>query len=195
MGQQAHEGDRLIHIRHSAMQLFKERGYAATTMRDLANKVGIEAASLYNHIDSKQSILSSICFEMSRHYSTGLSDMVESDEAAIQRLKAMVVRHIDIILQFTDEAAVAEREWRHLQEPAYSDYRRSRQIYEKTIESLIEQAMINGELRKAHSKIILYTLLASVQWIQMWYHKGRSISKETLREDIVSILFDGVTSN
>ena len=44
----------------TAAKLFKEKGYSAVTMRDIATAMGMKAASLYNHIKSKQEILKEI---------------------------------------------------------------------------------------------------------------------------------------
>ena len=54
-------------IIQTAAKLFKEKGYSAVTMRDLASAMGMKAASLYNHINSKQQILKEIIisFKMS----------------------------------------------------------------------------------------------------------------------------------
>lgn len=55
-------------ILYQALTLFSDRGYEGVSMRDIASKVGIKAASLYNHYKSKEDIFNSIIEEMSRRY-------------------------------------------------------------------------------------------------------------------------------
>ena len=55
-------------IMYQALTLFSERGFEGVSMRDIASKVGIKAASLYNHFKSKEDIFNSIIEEMSRRY-------------------------------------------------------------------------------------------------------------------------------
>src|ERR1043166_6128824 len=59
----------------TAARLFKKDGYAATSMRDIAAALEIEAASLYHHIKSKEEILESICFDMADKFLNGMREV------------------------------------------------------------------------------------------------------------------------
>ncbi len=182
--------DRSIHIRKAAVRLFKTRGFVATTMRDLAEEVGIEAASLYNHIQSKQGLLHEICFGMSHRYLNNLERNLHARSTS--NLRSVLESHLDIILQYTDEAAVAESEWRHLAEPARNDFRIKRKDYEDRFLRLIELAIKQKRIRKMDPKVVLYTVLAAVQWIQRWYSERRNIDKGILKQNILSMIFEGL---
>ena len=55
-------------IIQKAALLFKSKGYTATSMRELADTVGVEAPSLYNHIGSKSELLQAICFKVGNEF-------------------------------------------------------------------------------------------------------------------------------
>ena len=63
-------------ILNVASRLFKERGYSAVTMRDLAFEMGIKAASLYNHITSKQQILAEIIMRIAQDFVQGIEAII-----------------------------------------------------------------------------------------------------------------------
>ena len=59
-----------------ASQLFKEKGYNAVSMRDIAQAMGIKAASLYNHITGKQEILSTLILEVAYEFTNGMNSVI-----------------------------------------------------------------------------------------------------------------------
>ena len=73
-----------------AAKLFKEKGYSAVTMRDLAKVVGIKAASLYNHINSKQEILSDIIISLAEQFTNQMKTIKNSNENSIDKLKQII---------------------------------------------------------------------------------------------------------
>src|SRR6202008_3596802 len=77
-----------------AARLFREKGYSATSMRDLAEHVGVEAASLYNHISSKAEILQDICFKAANQFMMHISEVETSNKNSIERLEAILRFHI-----------------------------------------------------------------------------------------------------
>mgnify|MGYP003624987822 CR=1 FL=1 len=62
-----------------ASQLFKDRGYSAVSMRDIAQEIGMKAASLYNHIESKQEILSLLILELARNFTSGMAEVLQTE--------------------------------------------------------------------------------------------------------------------
>ena len=73
-------------ILRKAAAMFREKGFAATSMRDLAETVGIEAASLYNHIRSKNEILEAICFDVANIFNTNIEIVEAGHQKAISKI-------------------------------------------------------------------------------------------------------------
>ncbi len=77
-----------------AAKLFREKGFSATSMRDLAEHVGVEAASLYNHISSKAEILQEICFKVATKFISHIEEIDSKDIPSIKKIEAILRFHI-----------------------------------------------------------------------------------------------------
>ena len=95
-----------------AQNMFREKGYAGTSMRDLANAVGIEAASLYNHIKSKEELLLLICVDVAQDFFDALDEIKDVEMPAEEKLALVIEKHVVIVTQNLDGAAVFLHEWR-----------------------------------------------------------------------------------
>src|SRR6478752_6845831 len=94
--------------------LFREKGYSATSMRDLAEHVGVEAASLYNHISSKAEILQEICFRVATNFMSHIEEVEQSKRTEIEKIEAILRYHIRMMVERYEEVYVSDREWKHL---------------------------------------------------------------------------------
>jgi AcrR family transcriptional regulator len=113
-----------------AAKLFKQRGYAATSMRDLAAELGIEAASLYHHIKSKEEILETICFDLASKFSNVIAEVNDIYFNAEEKLRLAIKLHIETITLNQNKSAVFLQEWRNLSEPNLSKFKMLRDQYE-----------------------------------------------------------------
>jgi len=181
-------------IIEKAAHLIREKGYVATTMRDLAAEVGMEAASLYNHIQSKEQMLSEICFALAEHYTEKMEHIYSADYGIITKIKKLISTHIKINAEHSALASVMNDEWRHLSEPDHSRFLILRNDYEQKFITIIDQGIKEGSLNKIDSKIALYTLLSSVRWLQHWYHKNRHLDMDELENTIISMILNGLES-
>src|ERR1700754_1008182 len=103
------------HIFRTAAELFREKGYVASSMRDLAQKLGIEAASRYSHIRSKEEILHNICFDMAAEFRKSLEEVEKQKNlTASERLRSGIIGHVQVMARDLTASAVFMNEHRHL---------------------------------------------------------------------------------
>ncbi|WP_255397275.1 TetR/AcrR family transcriptional regulator [Reichenbachiella sp. 5M10] len=178
-----------------AARLFREKGYVATTMRDLASEVGMEAASLYNHIKSKEEILNEICFSLANTYGAKMDEVYATSDTPIEKIKKLIALHIQINSMSSPLATVMNDEWRHLTEPCKSQFLEKRKQYERRFTDIIEEGIKRGEIKNVDSKIALYTLLSSVRWLQHWYHANRELDVTDIKGNIMEMFFAGLIEN
>src|SRR5258708_3909374 len=83
-------------ISKKASKLFKEKGFSATSMREIAEAIGVEAPSLYNHIISKKEILQEICFQVASLFTANITNVELSDQPVLKKLELIIRFHIQM---------------------------------------------------------------------------------------------------
>ena len=184
--------NRRAEIIEIAAKLFKIKGFTATTMRDIAEQVGIEAASMYNHIKSKDEILQAICFKISNEYISQLNAIENQSKSPVEKIKELIRLHVRIIITDIDSISVANNEWKHLSEEALTVFKDARRDYEQRFATIIEAGIAAGELQPINISVALFTILSAVRWVELWYKNDREISPEILEENIISLLMNGL---
>ena len=109
-------------ILKKASSLFKAKGFNAASMRELAEVVGVEAPSLYNHIGSKSELLQTICFKVADEFTAQLTETENITISTVNKIEFIIRFHITMMLDKFDEVFVANHEWKHLQEPFLSNF-------------------------------------------------------------------------
>src|ERR1700754_2953118 len=165
-----------------AAELFREKGYVASSMRDLAQKLGIEAASLYSHIRSKEEILHNICFEMAAEFRKSLEE-VEKQKGlrASEKLNLGITGHVKVMARDLTASAVFMNEHRHLSQPYLRDFLLLRINYINRFKAIIEEGMRTAEFKDSiDKKLAVMTLFSSLNWMPMWYDPDSAIDPAQL---------------
>lgn len=152
-------------IVEEAARLFRDKGFPATSVRDLASAVGLEPSSLYSHINSKEEILRHICFNCANKFLEGLEELTEADLTPAQKLRALIDMHVSIARNDATSIIVFNDEWRHLSEPHLAEFIALRRKYEDGCLRIITDGIRNGEFRKTDPHIVLNSLLSSTLWV------------------------------
>lgn len=185
-------GNRKDLILKAGAALFREKGFGAASMRDLAETLGIEAASLYNHIRSKNEILESVCFNVANRYNTHMDEMEASALSPIKKIETVLRFQIQQMIDNYEEVIVCDREWKHLDEPYRSNFHTQRRNYRKRFAAFIEEGIKKGELKKIDAATAVMIMLHSVSGIESWHRANVKISAAELEENMIMIMIDGL---
>jgi len=176
----------------AAAELFKDKGYVATSMRDLAHALGIEAASLYSHIKSKEEILHSLCFQMANQFRSSLSEVEKQDISFSQKLREGILGHIEVMAQDLIASAVFMNEHRHLSDENLKKFLLLRINYINRFKNIIEGGIKAGEFKQLDTKLAVMTLFSSLNWMPNWYDPSGIINPKELGNQLADMLIDGL---
>ena len=185
-------GTRKDVIISKAARLFREKGYSASSMRDLAEEVGVEAASLYNHISSKSEILQEICFKVANKFMSHIEAIDNSPIDSIAKIEAVLRFHVQQMIHHYEEVYVSDREWKHLVDPYLSNYQNQRRTYRQRMAQMIENGIRKGEIKIIDAPTAVLIMLHAVSGIESWHRSKKKISGELLEENMLMILINGL---
>ena len=173
-----------------AARLFQEKGYAAASMRDLADRLELRPSSLYSHIRSKENLLEKICFENAERYGALMQECLALELTAAAKVEYLLRQHIRIALKHPTSITVFNDEWRHLPPVSLKRFIGMRKVYEENFCTLLSQAMQEGHFRSFDPLLVLNTLLSSLLWLH------RLDARATLpKEDaVIDLLLYGLRS-
>lgn len=173
-------------------KLFKEKGYSAVTMRDIAQALDIKAASLYNHIKSKQEILVLIIIEIAEQFTNTINQVVISDETSIKKIEKIIQLHIDITLENPDALACLNNDWMHLTTIDLAYFIKMREDYEANFRTIIKQGIDNNEIKKLNIEVIIFSTLSTLRTLYLWYGKKKTIKPHELKQNMIHVLLNGI---
>jgi AcrR family transcriptional regulator len=185
--------DRKNQLKEVAQSLFKEKGYVGASMRDMAQTLGIEAPSIYNHISSKQELLSKICFDIASQYSEIIVNIKRSGyNHPGLILQTIIEEHVKIVISNIEAAAVFHNEWRFLEDPDHSRFLEMRCEYEDFIESVIKEGVSNAVFKTNNTKLCTLSLLSALNGIYHWYSANGSLNARDISHNILNLFFLGL---
>jgi AcrR family transcriptional regulator len=184
--------DRKTEIINVAAKLFKEKGYSAVTMRDIAQAMDIKAASLYNHIKSKQEILVLIIIEIAEEFTKTMNQVVNSSETTIKKIEKIIQLHIDITLRDANALACLNNDWMHLADAELTYFIKMREDYEENFRTIIQKGIADGEIKNLNLEVIIFSTLSTLRTLYLWYGKKKSPDPTVLKSNMIQVLLNGI---
>jgi AcrR family transcriptional regulator len=180
MRDRRNRSDELI---QAALELFAKKGYAATSLQDMADVVGVLKGSLYHYIDSKEDLLYQI-FENAHVDAEHLMAQVDALEVdPVERLRYYLERSVRNTLENLELQVLYFRDWRHLTGERRARLDERRRQYARYLRKLITEAYeFRGVRAEVNPRYVASFVIGGTNWVADWYHPdGEDSADEVAR--------------
>lgn len=175
-----------------ATRLFSETGYAGTTMREIANAVGVLPGSLYAHIDGKETLLFEIVESGIDRFLAAAAQTAEIEEPA-DRARAAIKAHLSVVAESPQRTLVVFHQWRYLTGPNRARILDKRKRYEDFFVTIVEDGIKAGVFSaRLDSKIAVLSMLGSLNWAAEWFKPEGAQGPEEVGERLADTILWGL---
>ena len=184
--------DRLL---DAAVSLFSRKGYAATSTREVAALLGMQKASLYYHIESKEDLLYFICKASLERIRSDVEAAVQEVRDPLERTRAMICAHIESMLRDADEHQTTLVEMRALSPQRLARVLSLRDAYEDLVRSVLGEAQSAGVLRDdIPVKYLCLIVLGLMNRVLVWHRRKGPLSPAQLGQLLAVIFLTGTAA-
>lgn len=181
-------------ILRSALRAFREKGYHATTLDDIAARLGVHKTALYHYFSDKESILYACHRESLAEVARLMKEARDRHDGAADRLAFLVREHVRVMTD-TLEGSPLAFEVTALTPAHQAEVIALRDRYERELRRLVAQGMKSGEFRRIDPKTAVFAILGAINWIARWYRPEGSLSAPQLGSAFAAHLVGGLTSH
>ena len=180
-------------IEDVASDLFRERGYAATSIRDIARALSVQGASLYAHVTSKEDVLWAIVDRAATRFEEA-ADHAEAEAEAhrpgdpAEAIAALVEAHVDVLTADVDEAGVFVNEWRSLGEERRRQILGRRDAYQARFRRRIEEGVAIGAFAMTDPSIATSSILSAINGVAAWYDPDGRLPADRIADHLVDLV-------
>ena len=176
-----------------SLKLFQEKGFKATTMRDIATRLNIEAPTIYNYIPSKQALLDMLVFEIANKFLEGMQFIEQSSYNPGEKLKALINLNVRLTSEYPYQVALLVSNWKHLAPDRMTAFLENRGAYERAFQSIVEAGIQEGLFRNMNVEIATFSILSSIRWLFNWYIQQKEVVNPIeLEKQLTEFIFKGI---
>jgi len=180
----------------AAAKVFQEKGYHAATTRDIAAEVGIQQATLYYYISSKEELLYLVVREPIVRLFSQVEEIVKASVPTRTKVERAVHAHLTAFDENYPHMFVYVQELPNLINILQDKIRESPEHYQRLWEAILQQGIVAGELRAdLDVTAMVLMIMGMCNWLHRWYRKGGRLNTATLARQYTTAILDGITAH
>ncbi len=181
-------------ILQAAAQIFRQKGYNAASMQDIADAVGLQKPSLYHHVNSKQEILLALLDHALDLLIADMNNVLASTEPADKKLKAAMRAYIRRLTAEADLAAVLLLEYRSLEPKLRVKHIQRRDRVESAWRNIIIEGAEAGLFRPVDPAVAGFALLGVQNWMITWFKSNGRLTADQLADASFDLFLRGLSA-
>ena len=183
---------KLQHILRTASQVFAQHGFEGASMRDISRAAGVSLAGLYYYFENKQHLLYLIQSTTFTFVLESLRSRLEGVDEPTERLRLLVLNHIEYFLSHPNEMKVLSHEEDALGVPYSEKVQAIKRRYYALAREIFDSLAAEGLAPGIHPRIAVLSLFGMMNWTYKWHKPGVDPDASELTAAIVGIFLHGV---
>jgi len=180
----------------ATIKLFGQQGYPGTSVRDIANAVGLLPGSLYVHIESKEELLAQIVESGIDRFLDACQPALDLTAPADVRMRAAIVAHMEAVGEAAEHMLVALRQWRYLSGDLRASVMAKRRRYEAIFSTIIDDGVAAGDFSEdLNRRIAVLTVIGTLNWAAEWFSPDGRETAQEVGDDIADVLLSGLSGS
>jgi len=185
--------NRVRELLEISAQLFAERGFDATSMRDISAAAGVSKALLYHHFASKDDIYARIAFSSTRHLYGFVEERIPADGTSAEKIQAFMVATASFFSQHRAAwIAASNAFWVDRNRQRMGNRMARRQQFEYRLRDLIREGIEAGEFRDIDPADAGRLILSSINWMHRWFDPAKEHSAEEIAVRYADLILNGM---
>ena len=175
-----------------AAQIFRRKGFHATSMQDIARAVHLQKASLYHHVSSKQEILLALLDRALDLLIASMQEVVQQPLSPEEKLRRAIETYTTALAEHRDLAAVLLLEFRFLDPDLRARHIRRRDEFERLWREVVKEGQEAGVFHMDDVALAVRAILGMVNWLVMWYRPHGPLPTQVIAHQFAELALEGL---
>lgn len=175
-----------------AARMFREKGYVATSLDDIAQAIGISKPGIYHYFSAKEEILYDICLMGLQHINDYVQKILYSNLDVLEKFKKIIEGHIKSYSEYRDIAGVFLGEQANLTEDKRALLMSLGKNYEAVVKGLLKQAIDEGVFRSVDADLMVHAISGMCNWVDKWYHPDGRKDINIISSEFIDLILYGL---
>lgn len=185
--------DLRLRILRASASVFRQKGFATATVRDIARACGMQPGTLHYRYPTKQALIVDLMRLCMDQITTRVRQATETEQDPLLRIRAGLRAHVGFLVDESDMVNVLLFDWRSLQSEEYGDIVAQRDAYERVWGGFVADLARSGMIRPDVSlNMLRFIGFGAGNWVATWYRSGGPLDSDAIADSIWSVIAFGV---